>query len=202
MLNYDIFNTTALLIIFTLMFILKHCVGRGHPGNIGIYLFAVNFELGSVETCNFTGEKIEITESFFDDIERWLLGEDTDNDKKAVFRKETQKEYTSETLPQEILLQEKPVTDTELYETLFARYVYNLKEKSLDPFLENENFRRAIKDYDKEDFKTYDRRIRDEVAYLTDNLCNKYGYTKKGAKEVCIYVIDNDLAKKFEKPSK
>jgi hypothetical protein len=25
--------------------------------------------------------------------------------------------------------------------------------------------------------------------------------TKKGAKEVCIYVIDNDLAKKFEKPA-
>ena len=166
------------------------------------YLFAVNFEPGSVETCNFTGDKIEITESFFDDIERWLLGEDTDNDKKAVFRKETQKEYTSETLPQEILLQGKPVTDTGLYETLFGRYVYNLKEKALDPFLENENFRRAIKDYDKEDFKTYDKRIRDEVSYLTDNLCNKYGYTKKGAKEVCIYVIDNDLAKKFEKPSK
>ena len=80
------------------------------------------------------------------------------------------------------------------------RYVYNLKEKVLDPFLENENFRRAIKDYNKEDFKTYDRRIRDDVTYLIGNLGKKYRYTEQGAKEVCMYVIDNDLAKKFSKP--
>ncbi len=164
------------------------------------YLFAVNFEPGSVETCNFTKDKLEITESFFDDIERRLLGEGTDKDRRIIFRKETQKEYASETLPQEIMIQEKNIIETELYDSMFSRYVYNLKEKALDPFLENENFRRAIKDYDKEDFKTYDKRIRDEVTYLKDNLCSKYGYTKKGAKEVCIYVIDNDLAKKFEKP--
>jgi hypothetical protein len=77
------------------------------------------------------------------------------------------------------------------------RYVHNLKEKVLDPFLENENFRRAIKDYDKEDFKTYDKRIRDDVTYLISNLCEKCRYTEQGAKEICIYVIDNDLAKKF-----
>jgi hypothetical protein len=67
----------------------------------------------------------------------------------------------------------------------------------LDPFLENENFRRAIKDYDKEDFKTYDKRIRDDVTYLINNLCEKCKYTEQGAKGICIYVIDNDLAKKF-----
>ena len=106
------------------------------------------------------------------------------------------------TLPQEIMLFEKRITETELFATLFDRYVYHLKEKALDPFLENENFRRAIKDYGKEDFKTYDNRIREEVTYLSDNLCNKFGYTKKGAKEVCIYVIDNDLAKQFERPTK
>ena len=77
------------------------------------------------------------------------------------------------------------------------RYVHNLKEKVLDPFLENENFRRAIKDYDHEDFKTYDKRIRDDVTYLINNLCEKCKYTEQGAKEICIYVIDNDLAKKF-----
>jgi len=75
-----------------------------------------------------------------------------------------------------------------------------LKEKVLDPFLENENFRRAIKDYDAEDFKTYDKRIRDDVTYLIQNLCEKNHYTELGAKEVCIYVIDSDLAKKFAKP--
>ena len=80
------------------------------------------------------------------------------------------------------------------------RYVHNLKEKVLDPFLENENFRRAIKDYNNEDFKTYDRRIRDDVSYLIDNLCKKYRYTEQGAKEVCMYVIDSDLAQKFSNP--
>ncbi|MCU0556891.1 MAG: hypothetical protein MUF67_06255 [Desulfobacterales bacterium] len=29
-----------------------------------------------------------------------------------------------------------------------------------------------------------------------------YGYTRQGAKEVCIYVIDNDLARKFASPAK
>ena len=166
------------------------------------YLFAINFEPGSVETCNFTGKKIEITEDFFDDIERHLLGEDEEKKNRTTFRKETQKEYASVTLPQEIMLFEKRITETELFATLFDRYVYHLKEKALDPFLENENFRRAIKDYGKEDFKTYDNRIREDVTYLSDNLCNKFGYTKKGAKEVCIYVIDNDLAKQFERPTK
>jgi len=163
------------------------------------YLFAVNFEMGTVETCNFTGQKIEITENFFDDIESRLLGDSVEKDKRAAFRKETQKEYASQTLPQEIMLQGKPVTETSLYEAMLDRYVYNLKEKALDPFLENENFRRAIKDINKDAFKTYDKRIREEVTFLIDNLCNNYDYTQQGAKEVCIYVIDNDLAKKFER---
>ena len=40
------------------------------------------------------------------------------------------------------------MTETRLYQELHERYVHNLKEKALDPFLENENFRRAIKDVD------------------------------------------------------
>jgi hypothetical protein len=38
------------------------------------------------------------------------------------------------------------------------------------------------------------------VTYLINDLCEKYRYTELGAKEVCIYVIDSDLAKKFAKP--
>ena len=30
-----------------------------------------------------------------------------------------------------------------------------------------------------------------------NNLCKNYRYTPQGAKEVCMYVIDSDLAKKF-----
>jgi len=161
------------------------------------YIFAVNFELGSVETCTYTGEKLEITEEFYTGIESRLFDSNQDENSRHQFRKDTQREYASKTLTQEIMNEGKKLTETELFESLHERYVYNLKEKVLDPFLENVNFRRAIKDYDSDDFKTYDKRIRNDVSFLINNLCDKYGYSEQGAKEVCIYVIDNDLAKDF-----
>lgn len=164
------------------------------------YMFAVNFESGSKETCHYTGERLEITEEFLEGIENRLLGAKVNRAKHLSFRLDVQKEYTARTLTQEILLEGYPIAETRLYRDLYERYVYNLKEKALDPFLENENFRQAIKDYDDESFKTYDKRIRNDVTFLIENLCNKCGYTEQGAKEVCIYVIDNDLAKKFAKP--
>jgi len=161
------------------------------------YLFATNFEPGAVDTCTYTGDKLEITDEFFDNIETSLLGSKADKKRKYVFRKDTQKEYAARTLPQEILVEGKPITETKLYLSLHERYVHNLKDKVLDPFLKNENFRRGIKDYNREDFKTYDKKIREDVAFLMNNLSAKYGYTRRGAKEVCIYVIDRDLAKVF-----
>jgi predicted Ser/Thr protein kinase len=164
------------------------------------YLFAINFEIGSVETCTYTGEKLEINEEFLAGIEHRLLGTKADSSQRIPFRKASQKEYTSRTLTQEIMVDGMPITETKIFNSMHGRYVYNLKEKVLDPFLENENFRRAIKDYNEEDFKTYDKRIRDDVSYLINNLCDKYRYIEQGAKEVCMYVIDNDLAKKFANP--
>jgi predicted Ser/Thr protein kinase len=164
------------------------------------YLFAINFEIGSVETCTYTGEKLNITEEFLEGIETRLLGDKVDKNQRLAFREETQKEYTTKTLTQEIMVDGLPILETNIYQDMHDRYVYNLKEKVLDPFLENENFRRAIKDYAAEDFKTYDKRIRDDVTYLINNLCEKFNYTDLGAREVCIYVIDSDLAKKFSKP--
>lgn len=161
------------------------------------YMFAVNFELGAAETCKFTGEKLEITEGFLESIENRLLGAKTDLSKRLAFRKDTQKEYTSRALTQEILAEGLSPVDTQLYKDLHERYVYNLKEKVLDPFLENENFRQAIKDYGEEAFKTFDKRIRDDVTFLIKNLCEKCGYTEQGAREVCIYVIDSNLATEF-----
>ncbi|MDY6855029.1 MAG: serine protein kinase PrkA [Thermodesulfobacteriota bacterium] len=161
------------------------------------YLFAINFKVGSVETCTFTKEKIDITEDFLNGIEDHLLGTDTDKEKRIKFREETQKEYASRTLTKEMMVEGKSIEDTEHYKMLHDQYEYHLKEKVLDPFLENENFRRAIKDYDSDDFKTYDKKIRNDVTFLMNNLSKKYNYTEKGAKEVCIYVIDNELAKNF-----
>ncbi len=161
------------------------------------YLFAVNFKLGSVETCKFTGEKLEISEEFLAGIENRLLGPGAGANTRQTFRNEVQKEYTIKALTQEIMLEGRQITETSLYRSLRERYIHNLKERVLEPFLENENFRTAIKDFGREDFKTYDKRIRDDVTFLIANLCKKYQYTKNGAKEVSMYVIDNDIARQF-----
>jgi hypothetical protein len=161
------------------------------------YLFAINFELGTVRTCVYTGEEIAITETFFEDLEHRLLGAGADEKKRQEFRADVQHQYASRTLTQEVIMEGKGICETEVYKSLHERYVHNLKEKVMDPFLTNDNFRRAIRDYGTPEFRTYDRRIRDEVSFLMKNLNDKYGYTDQGAKEVCIYVIDNDLARTF-----
>jgi predicted Ser/Thr protein kinase len=162
------------------------------------YIFAVNFEPGTTARCHFTGERFDITEEFFKNIEQRFLGARERSVLGRSFREETQKRYATETLPGEILQHGRPLTETLLFQDLYERYVYNLKEKVLDPFLENENFRRAIKDFGEGEFKTYDKRIQDEVRFLMNNLHNHCGYDQEGAKEVCIYVVDNDLARDFD----
>ncbi len=161
------------------------------------YLFALNFEPGTTETSRFTGDRIEITEEYLSGIENRILGEKASAENRRTFRTETQREYTSKTLTQEIMLENKQVQETALYQKLYERCLHNIKEKALDPFLENENFRRAIKDWGGEDFKSYDRKIREDVTYLIGNLVRKYRYTELGAREVCIYVIDQDLARRY-----
>ena len=158
------------------------------------YIFAVNFDPGTIQQCKYTGDRLEINEEFFKNIEAKLLQE---GNKPEAFRQDVQKEYTSRALTQEMMSDGLNLTETALFKSLYDRYVYNLKEKVLDPFLKNENFRRAIKDYGKAGFKTYDKKIRNDVTYLIDNLVSRYKYSHKGAKQVCIYVVDNDLARKF-----
>jgi hypothetical protein len=160
------------------------------------YLFAINFETNTTVTCTYTGEKLEISEDFFSAVEYRLLGRGVTHLQRLEFRRETQREYISRTL-QQILIEGRNVADTDIFKELRERYVHNLKEKVLDPFLENENFRRAIKDVDEAEFTSYDRKIREDVTYLIGNLKSKYHYTQQGAKEVSMYVIDNDLSKKF-----
>ena len=161
------------------------------------YMFAINFEPGAVATCRFTGDRLTVTEDFLRSVEAKLLGEEPNVTQRSAFRRDTQREYTSHTLTQEIMAEEKKAIETHLYQVLHERYVHYLKEKVLDPFLGNENFRRAVRDYEKEAFKTYDEKIRADVTFLMQNLCDRYQYTKQGAKEVTMYVIDNNLAREF-----
>jgi predicted Ser/Thr protein kinase len=161
------------------------------------YIFACNYESGTRQTCHFTGENIDINDDFFENFESRIFQTSKTIEERLTFRNDIQKEYTSKTLTQEMIIDEKDIVDTRLYESLHERYVHNLKEKVLDPFLDNQNFRRAIKDYETEDFKAYDKRIQHDISFLIQNLCNKFGYSDQGAKEVCIYVIDNDLPKEY-----
>ncbi|WP_373500451.1 serine protein kinase PrkA [Desulfococcus sp.] len=161
------------------------------------YLFSINFEPGAKETSPYTGEHLEITDEFLWGIENRLIGGNVTDARRSEFRSETQKIYAAKTLTQEILMEGLPITETQLFSELRERYVHTLKEKVLDPFLKNENFRQAVKDYGKESFKTYDKRIREDVTFLMNNLTQRSRYTEQGAKEVCMYVIDNNLAAKF-----
>jgi len=133
-------------------------------------------------------------------IENRLLGPTASQAQRADFRRDAQREYTSRTLTQEIMVGGLAIAETRIFQDLHDRYVHNLKEKVLEPLLENANFRRAIKDLNQEEFKTYDKKIREDVAYLITNLGKKYRYSEQDAKEVCIYVIDNDLTQKSVNP--
>ena len=164
------------------------------------YMFAVNFDTGTRETCRFTGERLDITEEFFRMIENRLLVPARD---ARSFRHNIQKMYTTGALTQEILRDGLDIRETTLYRQLYERYVHNLKEKVLEPFMQNENFRMAIRDFDQADFKTYDRKIQEDIHFMIDNLQKKYGYSRQGAKEICTYVVDNDLPGLFnEQPAK
>ncbi|MCK5311477.1 MAG: serine protein kinase PrkA, partial [Desulfobacteraceae bacterium] len=161
------------------------------------YISAVNFENDTSIKCIFTGEKLNISEDFFKSIESRLFSESINQAKSNEFRSDVLKQYTTHALSQEIMIDGKKIEETKLFKSLHERYVHNLKNRVLEPFIENENFRRAIKDFDTEDFKTYDNRIRTDVKFLINNLVEKFNYTQQGANEICIYVIDNDIAKKF-----
>ena len=89
------------------------------------------------------------------------------------------------------------ITETELYKELFAACVRNLKEKTFEPFLKSDNFKEAVKAFGTGEFETFDTRLQEHVAYMVNNLVNQFGYTEQGAKEICLYVVDQKLIEKF-----
>ncbi|MGD9733284.1 MAG: serine protein kinase PrkA [Desulfamplus sp.] len=162
------------------------------------YISAVNFEIGSSEKCFFTKELLNITDQFLESIENRLSADTLTAAKRQEMRHDILKEYTTNSLTREIMIEGKAISETKLFAALYDRYVHSLKKRVLEPFLGNENFSRAIKDFDTPDFKTYDNRIKTDVEFLINNMVSKFGYTHQGAKDVCIYVIDSNLATKFK----
>lgn len=161
------------------------------------YLFAINYDPGVNKTCDYTGDKIEISEEYFNTFESIVLGASSTAAQKKIFRKDTHNEYVRKTLYQEIGLDGKKITETEQYKSLFKKYTRNLKEHALAPHVENNNFRLAIKDFGASSFKTYGERLRRDVKLLITNLVKDFKYSEEGAKQICYYVLDKKLTEKY-----
>lgn len=155
------------------------------------YIYALSFDIGEEIVNPYTNESIKIDENFFSLFESVILPNNEDEIKS--YREDIQSTYISQTLAQEIQIEGISITDTALYKKILDKYTRSLKKNALTPFVENENFRRAILDYDLESFSKYDVRLKNSVTHLINNLIDKYGYTKKGATQVSLYLIDNQL---------
>jgi len=168
------------------------------------FLFACNYwgeeHFGREVQGQFTGRKIEINKEYFRSICFFIIGETLDDDGLKAFIEEKdgiQDKYTKQIVSQGVI-EPKAIADSEVFRDLHESYTYHLKTKVLEPFKSNENFRKAIKVYGDEEFKTFDRRIRHHVEHMIKKLCQpekdeRFGYTEQGAKEICVYMIDNEL---------
>ena len=161
------------------------------------YLFAINYEIGDEKRNEATGETIEITEDFLQNFEKRILGPISTPLSRKNLRKEIQAEYISQTLSQEVRVQGKQVSETKQFKSIFDKYTKNLKENVLAPYLDNDNFRRGIMDFENPSFNTYDERIRRDVTMLINNLNTKFNYNNNGAKQVSMYVLDKKLVGKY-----
>ncbi len=157
------------------------------------YMYAVNCNLDTKHDCPYTNEEIKVTESFLKHIESMFFSKkEVGQKERSEFRQWAMTTYGANTFTQEIQVQGKNIAETELYGLLHDLYVHNLKDNILTPLSENDNFRRAILDFgDEEKFKTYDKRIRQDIIRMFKKLSDKFGYTEQCAKEICIYAIDN-----------
>src|SRR3989344_4157409 len=161
--------------------------------NILHYLWAVNYDIGQKVKCKWTGYEFEVTLDFLKMVGIFLAGKNLDDSDTIKLALETHKEYVGSNAQEP----SKVIKETDIYQKLFATYARNLKERALEPFIENNNFEEAIKSFGIKEFEVFDIRIREHVAHMIKNLVRRFGYTEQGAKEVCLYVIEKKLVEKF-----
>lgn len=161
------------------------------------YLSAINYDYDTTHSCRFTGDEITTTREFLHTIETRLLGHSVKRAERRKFRDQTLREYVSKTLARDIIIDGRNITETELFRSLYSRYADRLKENALDPFIDNETFRLAIKAYDTREFESCDRRIGQDVELLLTQLVERFGYSIPGAKWVALHTLDNRVVEKF-----
>ena len=165
--------------------------------NILDYIFSVNFDVGAREKNKYTGKMIEISEDFFTSIEDYLIGSTANDEMRTEYREKILQKYISQTI-NEVSLDGKKIKETELYKDLHKKYVHNLKNNALDPFIENKTLRNAIKEFGTKEFKAHDKKIKRDATYLIQSLMRKFAYTETNAKDVCMYVLDKGLINHFK----
>lgn len=159
------------------------------------YLFAVNYDPdGRKLRCPYTSKEVEVTLAFLILMSSYVAGESVAKERALTMAHDIQKRYVG-TVARD---RGQDITESELYKELFAAYSRNLKEKVLEPFLGNDNFRGAIKVFGSREFEAFDKRLKEHVAHMIGNLMRKFGYTEQGAKEICTYVLDQKLCEKFK----
>lgn len=159
------------------------------------YLFAINYDPdGQKLRCPDTGREVEITIGFLELMASAIAGETVNKERALVMARDNQKRYVGTIARNPRLI----ITESELYGELLAAYSRNLKEKVLEPFLGNDNFREAVKAFGSKLFGAFDTRLKEHITHMISNLVNKFGYTEQGAKEICLYVMDQKLTEKFK----
>ncbi len=157
------------------------------------YIWAVSYDLGNKVKCDWTGQEIHVTADFLRTIGAYFVGKEMNDQYALNFARDIQRKYVT-LVAQE---RDRKITETPLYQDLFLDYTKNLKEKALDPFIKSDGFREAVRCSGTKEFATFDTRIKEHVTHMIENLVNKFGYTEQGAKEICLYVIDQKLAERF-----
>jgi len=177
---------------------------------IADYLFSLTLDEGEEFTSPYTGDQLKASEDWWKTIEVYLYGE---NAQYSSIRKDIRSEFVAKTVAQEIKLQNKPLEETELFQKLYASYVQNLQKNSLEPFVKNENYKRALQDFDKPEFSSYDEKIQKSITNLIRKLTRYYrSYYKerynvqdlsdveieRRALFIARYVIEKDLQVKYK----
>jgi len=101
------------------------------------------------------------------------LGATSTKKMRDSFRIEVQSKYVSKTLTDEIQVKKTKIQDTVQFKNLLDKYTHSLKENALAPHIENENFRRAVKDFGQASFKTYNGKLKRNIQHLLNNLAKK-----------------------------
>jgi len=163
------------------------------------YLVAITQNIGDTVTNPYlNNEEITVTNDFLDIVETHLIGHNASPIVKSRFRNDALNEYASETLAKEIKCDGKKITETKQYQEMFTQFTRTARQNVLEPYTGNSNFRCAIKEFGTDDFQKYDSKIKERIELLFKNLHDRYGYSTECARTVVIYVLDNNLADKFD----